>query len=111
MTTNDSKSYLGCLNKLVDEYNNSHHRSSYKKLVDADYSALTKEFKSSHKVPKFRVGDSIRTTKYKNVFSKSYTENWSREIFVIDSILKTNRWTYTIKNLNGERIMASFLKK
>ena len=111
MTTNNSKSYLDCLNKLVDEYYNSHHRSIDKKLVDADYSDLTKKFESSHKVPKFRVRDSIRTTKHKNVFSKSYTENWSIEISVIDSILKTNRWTHKTKNLNGERIMTSFLKK
>ena len=32
-------------------------------------------------------------------FSKGYTENWLRDIFVIDSVLKTNPWTYKIKNL------------
>ena len=37
--------------------------------------------------------------KYQNVFSKSYTENWSREIFITDSVLKTNPWTYEIKDL------------
>ena len=37
--------------------------------------------------------DRVRITKYKkykNLFSKGYTENWSREIFIIDSLLKTN---------------------
>ena len=28
--------------------------------------------------------------KYKNIFSKVYNENWSREIFLIDSVLRTN---------------------
>ena len=41
MTANDNKSYLGYLNKLVDEYDNNYHRSIGQKLIDADYSALT----------------------------------------------------------------------
>ena len=41
---------------------------------------------------------------------KCYTENWSREIFIIDSVLKTNPYplTYKIKDLNGEKIIISF---
>ena len=41
----------------------------------------------------------------KNIFSKGYTENWSREIFVFDYILKTDHWIYKIKDLNGENII------
>ena len=55
---------------------------------------LLREIESNHKFPKFQVGDTVRITKYKNIFSKSYTKNWSGEIFVIDSILKTNTWVY-----------------
>ena len=40
MTANDSKSYLGYLNKLVDEYNNIYHRNINKKLIYADCSDL-----------------------------------------------------------------------
>ena len=43
MTANDSKFYLGYLNKLVDEHNNSYHCSIGKKPIDADYSALAKK--------------------------------------------------------------------
>ena len=53
----------------------------------------------------------MRITKYKNIFSKGYTENWSREIFIIDSALKTYSWTYKIKDLNGEKIIGSFYEK
>ena len=42
---------------------------------------------------KFKVNDKVRITKYKNIFSKGYSENWSREIFNIDSVLKANPWT------------------
>ena len=34
----------------------------------------------------------VRITKYKNIFSKVYTENWLREIFIINSVLKTYPW-------------------
>ena len=53
----------------------------------------------------------VRITRYKNIFSKGYAENWSREIFIIDSVLKTNPWTYKIKDLNGEKMIGSFYEK
>ena len=82
MTANDSKSYLGYLNKL-NGYNNIYHPSICKEPVNADYSVLTDEIESSHNVPKFKVGDRVRITKYKNIFSKSYSKNWSKEIWLI----------------------------
>ena len=87
MTVNYSKSYLSYLNKLVDQYNNTYHHSINKKSINADYSIFTEKFETSHKAPKFEVNDRVRITKHKNIFSKCYTVNWSREIFV-DSILK-----------------------
>ena len=112
MTANNSKSYLGYLNKLVDEYNNTYyHRSIGKNPIHADYSALTEKIKLSHKTPTFKVGDKVSVTKHKNIFSKSYTKNWWKEIFVIDSVLKTNPWTYKSKDLNGEPIKENFYEK
>ena len=52
-----------------------------------------------------------RVINYKNIFSKDYTENWSRETFIIDSVLETNAWTYKIKDLNGEKIIGTFYEK
>ena len=43
MTANDSKSYLSYLNKLVDQYKNTYHHYINKKLINADYSALTEK--------------------------------------------------------------------
>ena len=105
MTANDSKSYLPYLNKLVDHYNNNYHHSINKKPINADYFGLTENIETYLKAPKFKVNDRVKITKYKNIFSKGYTENWSREIFSVDSVLKTNPSTYKIKNLNGEKII------
>ena len=73
MTTNNGKSYLGYLNKLVDEYNNTYHCSISKKPINADYSSWTEEIETNSRSPKFKVGDKVRITKYKNIFSKGYT--------------------------------------
>ena len=69
------------------------------KPIDFDYSGLSEEIKTNPKAPKFKFGDRVRITKWKNNFSKSHTKNWFREIFVIDSMLKTNPWTYKINDL------------
>ena len=75
---------------MVDQYNNTYYHSINKKPINADYSALTEKIETSSKAPKFKVNDRVRLTKYKNIFSKGYNENWSREIFVTHSVLKTN---------------------
>ena len=77
------------MNNLSDEYNNIYHHSTGKWTIHADYYVLVKEIESSHKAPKFKVRDRVRITKYKNIFSKGYNKNWSKEIFAIDSVLKT----------------------
>ena len=77
--------------------------------IDADYSDLTGEIELSYKAPKHV--DGVTITKYKNIFSKGYTKNWSREIFVIDSMVKINPWTYKIKDLNEGEIINSFCEK
>ena len=92
MTANDSKSYRKCFNKLVDEYSNTYHRSTGKTHSEADYSALPEEIEKNTEAPKFKVGCSVTITNYKNIFSKGYTGNWWKEVFVTDSVFKTNWW-------------------
>ena len=111
MTANNNKSYLPYWNKLVDLYNNTYHHFINKRPINADYSAFTENIETSPKAPKFKVNDRVRITTHKNIFSKGYTENSSREIFIIDIVLKTNPWTYKLKNLNGEKIIGSFYEK
>ena len=69
---------------------------------------MTEKIETNPKAPKLKVGIRVKITKYKNTFSKGYTVNWSREIFIIDSVLKTNPWTYKNKDLNGEKIIGLF---
>ena len=72
---------------------------------------ISRFLKTNPKVPKIKVINRVRITKYKNIFSKGYTENWSREVFIIVSVLETNPWTYKIKELNEKKIIGGFYEK
>ena len=43
----------------------------------------------SNKDPKLKVGDHVKIPKYKNIFAKGYTPNWSEEVFVIQKVKNT----------------------
>ena len=62
---------------------------------------MKKKIETNQKDSKFKVNYRARITKYKDIFSKGCTKNWSRGIFIIDSMLKTDPWIDEIKNLNG----------
>ena len=57
---------------------------------------------------RFKVGDRVRITKFKNIFAKGYTPNWSREIFIVNKINDTVPYTHNLKDLNDEEIFGSF---
>ena len=65
------------------------------------------------KDPKLKAGYRVRISKYKNIFVKGYTRNWSEEIFVANKIKNTASWTWTcvINDLNGEEIIGTFYEK
>ena len=67
--------------------------------------------KVKDKDPKFKVGDHVRISKYRNIFTKGYIPNWSEEVFVVSKIKNAVPWTYVINDLNGEEIIGTFYKK
>ena len=69
------------------------------------------ELHSNDKDPKFKVGDHVRISKYKNTFARGYTPNWSEEGFVISKIKNTVSWTYVINDLNREDIIGKLYEK
>ena len=60
---------------------------------------------------KIQIGDNVRISKYKNVFAKGYTPNWSEEVFAIKKVKNTVPWTYVISDLKGEGIVRTFYEK
>ena len=104
--------YLDVLDDIVNQYNNTIHRTIKMKPIDVtdDYFAEYNE-DSNKKVPKFKIGDHVRISKYKNIFDKGYAPNWSEEIFFVSNIKNTVPWTYIINDLNGVKINGSFYER
>ena len=65
----------------------------------------------NNKDPKFKVGDHVRISNYKNIFAKGYMPNWAEETFVIKKFKNTVPWTYVINDLNDEKIIGTFYEK
>ena len=82
---------------IVNKYNNTYHRTIKMEPVDVLNNAFIIFGRESiDKDPKFKVGDNVRISKYKNIFAKGYTPNWSEEIFVIKKVRNTVPWIYFI---------------
>ena len=104
--------YIDKLDGTVDEYNNTHHRTIKMKPVDVkDNTYIDFDKEVNDKEPKFKVGDHVRISKYKNILAKGYTPNWSEQVFVIKKAKNTIPWTYVINDLNGEEITGTFYEK
>ena len=65
----------------------------------------------NEKDSKFKVGDRVRISRYKNIFDKGYAPNWSSEIFIVDKVNDAVPYTYNLKDLNDEEIIGSFYDK
>ena len=112
MTSVSKNVYIDKLDDIVDEYNNTYHRTIKMKPIDVkdhNYINIGKEIYDND--PKFKVGDHVRISKHKNIFAKGYTPNWSQEIFVIKKIKNIVPCTYVINDLNGQEIIGTFYEK
>ena len=94
MTSISKNVYINKLDDIMNEYNNAYHRTIKIKPIDVKdntYINIGKEVNDND--PKFKVGDHVRISKYKNIFAKGYTPNWSEELFVIKEIKNKVPWT------------------
>ena len=100
--------YIDKLDDIVNEYNNRYHRTIKMKPVDIkDNTYIVFKKEVNDKDLKFKVGDHVRISKYKNIFTKGYTPNLSEEVFVIKKVKNTVPWTYD----NGEEIIGTFYEQ
>ncbi|KAE9543686.1 hypothetical protein AGLY_002082 [Aphis glycines] len=107
-----SKKWINILQNSLDEYNfKDIHRSIGMKPCEVNKSneddVLHKLFSTKNKPKpktKFSVGDRVRIKAYKKTFGNKYSNNWTKEIFILKEILNANPITYKIIDLNNEEI-------
>ena len=111
-TARGSNNWLNILPMIIDVYNNSKHRTIGMTPIEADNNPaivrLNHDGKPARKKNKFIVGDYIRISTHKGVFTKGYLPNWSTEIFTINKINNTLPTTYMLKDYTGNPIAGCF---
>ena len=112
MTTISKNVYIDSLNDIVNKYNNTVHKTIKMKPIDVtgdSYVEYNEDF--NKKGTEFKVNGHVRISKYKNIFAKGYVSNWSEEAFIVNLIKNTVPWTYTINDLNGEKVTGTLYEK
>ena len=116
-TANGTYKYLNILEKLVENYNKTRNRAIGCSPTDARkpefhervfHRLYYKKVKATNKGPIFKVGDKVRITKYRTIFSKGYTPNWTDEIFIITEVKTTLPPTYVLKDDKEEPVKGTF---
>jgi hypothetical protein len=114
-TVQGSYKWLNLLSRVVQFYNNRKHRTIGMKPADVQkkdekylLDNVYKTEKRYRKMPKFRVGDSVRVSKQKTVFTKGYTQSWSNEVFTIRKVQNTIPPTYLLNDYQKQPILGGF---
>ena len=90
MTAVSKNVYFDVLDDIVNKYNNVVHRSIKMRSIDVTPDSSVEYNEDYNKKDlKFKVGDHVRISRYKNIFGKGYTPNWLEEVFVISKIKNT----------------------
>lgn len=115
-TIQHNHKWLNILPKITSEYNNSKHSAinmkpievKDEKDVDKIKLFMFNQLRKTKKENKLSVGDFVRISKYKSIFAKGYTANWTTEIFEIKKIFSGNPTTYVLQDEHGEEIVGRF---
>ena len=108
MTATGKNVYYNVLDDVINKYNNTKHSTIKIKPIDVKNNKRVYIDEHNEKDSRFKVGDRVRISKFKNIFAKGCTTNWSKEIFIVDKINDTVPYTYNLKDLNDEEIIGSF---
>ena len=115
-TATGTWNWYNTISKIIHNYNNTKHRTI--KCTPSEARMDTNKIKFNTYInsetlykPKFKVNDKVRISKYKHVFSKGYTPNWTTEIFTVSKVLQTNPVTYQLKDESGSIILGGFYEQ
>ena len=112
MTSISKSVYIDKLDDIFNKYDNTYHRTIKMEPVDLKSNTYINSSKEiNDKDPKFKIGDTVRISKYKNIFTKGHVLNWPEEVFVLKKFEQTMPWTYFIADFNGEDIVGTFYKR
>lgn len=111
---NGNRNWVKDLQSIVDRYNATVHRTTGMRPRDVtrkhERRLLTTVYRETKQAgrARFAVGDQVRISKYKHLFEKGYTPNWTTEVFTIERKQPTNPVTYLLLDSLGHSIKGGF---
>lgn len=106
------------LPRLIKKYNNTKHRTIGMKpsqvnkanelIVARRINKNTAPRREKNPPQKYQIGDKVRISKYKHIFTKGYLPNWTNEVFTIHRVQPTYPETYILKDNKGEVLQGGF---
>jgi hypothetical protein len=121
-TKRSNYKWVDIIDQIVDTYNHTKHsttklkpieinKGNEKHILETVYDNNKKKIEKILKKPKFKLGDYVRISKYKKIFEKSTTRNWSTEIFKIVKINKKYPYTYLLEDYQTQPILGQFYEQ
>ena len=114
---NNSHEWLDVLDSFVKNYNSNVNRGIGMKPMDVNqenkHEIWIKLFgqPTGNISPKFNIGDKVRISKYKNIFTKGYEANFTKELFTIVEVLFGDPTMYKLQDMDGEEILGKFYEQ
>ena len=115
---NNTNKWLDVLNDFVKNYNTTKHRTIGMKPIEVNeenknqvWIKLFGQPIGENISPKFKIGDEVRISRYKNIFKKGYEASFTQEIFKINEIFFGDPIMYKLKDLEGEEILGKFYQE
>ena len=102
------------LDDQVNKYNSTNRTIKMKAVeVKSNTYINNSSEEINNKDSKFKIGDIVRISKYKNIFAKGYAPNWSEGVFLIKKVKNTVLWMYDkdLKSEIGDIVRISKYKK
>lgn len=116
-TANETRTWYNIIQNFVKDYNNSFHRTIQMTPLEASnpentlivwHNMYGPQLVAKYGQPKFRVGQTVRISKYKSTFDKGYLPNFTEEFFKIKSIVMGTPIVYKVEDLKDESLDGIF---
>lgn len=116
-TLRNNSKWIDILQNLIDDYNNSYHRTIEMKPNEVnalnERLVLKNIIKNTRrhvlrKITPLKVGDKVRISKYKSMFDKGYKANWTNEVFTIGEVFASRPVTYSLVDYKNKILKGRF---
>ena len=104
--------YINMLDQVVDKCHKTYHGTKKLKPIDVKSNKyIDFDVENDDKDLKPKDGDNVGISKYRNIFAKGYTLNWSEEIFFVEKVEIIYHGIVISMILMAKKLLGRLIKK